>query len=647
MKKRVKIITAFIAIALTQNSIVSHTAPFLLYTKLHANKNSSTLRPLSFKTTKSHRTFSPIPSSQQMFLPNVGKTSALLPAETPQQFIQELQEALDSPFAKAHEKLVIKQTKRRLKAKLSKVRRISAKLTKLEQLIEEQDENRKELLLRLSKKPSSSEELLIRKSLDIMDLVTKHERAKLWKKYKKCRAKYKKLAANLTHEGLTSEMLNRKLPLKVTSVHIERKGIIENGNDAEKLNAGVLSLGGERNLSIRNIIREKEYKPNLFRSEIGLYVHKEGTQKATAIDPRMLMPDDRNLTPEGEGPENVIAFEDARILARDGFVHIFMTVVVLDMHARSGYRTYVVETHHEERAFLAEKKRILKEISKGASQGQVKANWSWSRLKRVIDNGPCARQNHKNFVPMGNPVNGYWLAFVRPEGEDRKNFDVRALISQKGLNGPWLDIGITREAKPLIHRDPRIGWLGFSAFVAEMPEKNSGLNLEFTLFHLAEKKDERNTKKYYDLWMLITDRKKGLKQCIAVPFLLPELDQAFEADGQGWVQGAIYSCGAILTKYNEEKGEYTFDIYYSGSDSNILLATVTVTLEPTEEDTIHSGPLAATEKDTFLRIGEGLLKQIEDCKNIASAIKERQNSHTPPANIDSSSSIQELIAQSA
>ncbi|MBD3296570.1 MAG: hypothetical protein GF392_04315 [Candidatus Omnitrophica bacterium] len=161
----------------------------------------------------------------------------------------------------------------------------------------------------------------------------------------------------------------------------------------------------------------------------------------------------------------------------------------------------------------------------------------------------------------------YWFALYRPS--EHGNSTMRLAVSPESLGGPWKDAGL------YMGMDPDRGWLGASAYVAEMPVGEEH-RWDFTLYHKATYRDpEQKTSKYYDIRILVTDRNDPGRYYASEPILMPE--QGYEL--QGWVPGAIYSCGAILTDHDPETGEYSFDVYYSGSDTAVLLANIGIKLE--------------------------------------------------------------------
>ena len=96
------------------------------------------------------------------------------------------------------------------------------------------------------------------------------------------------------------------------------------------------------------------------------------------------------------------------------------------------------------------------------------------------------------------------------------------------------------------------------------------------------------------------DRNNPRRKYASEPILKPEKGYPYELDDgehQLWVPGVIYSCGAILDNYyyDEEKDEYilTLDVYYSGSDTAVLMARVKIAVkyrgEPLKEERRSTG----------------------------------------------------------
>ncbi|OGW83600.1 MAG: hypothetical protein A2987_02925 [Omnitrophica bacterium RIFCSPLOWO2_01_FULL_45_10] len=353
------------------------------------------------------------------------------------------------------------------------------------------------------------------------------------------------------------------LPLKV-KIKTDKKGVILEPSEFERhiLNAGVLGLDGRRFLFARRIPKEGLIYHKIYRSDIGAYIHDDKTGVITVVDRSMLSPDNKELAPLGE---DVIALEDARAIERDGVLYFYLTVV------RKNRTYYSALTKIAKRQFLDKVEEKLKNPND-------KINWGCSRLERLINEPRYVNQNIKNFVPFGNPsiVDGreIWYALYRPN--ERKRRTMRLAVSEDGLSGPWRDAGlymhVAKESE---------GWIGPSTFVSGVNHKIERYPLDFMLYHRAvEFGDENmgNTQKYYDLRLIIVDRNNPMRRYIVrEPVLVPEIEMTYEMNG--WVPGAIYSCGAILRSYNREKNEYVFDMYYSGSDSVELLATVSVAIE--------------------------------------------------------------------
>ena len=363
------------------------------------------------------------------------------------------------------------------------------------------------------------------------------------------------------------------LPVDVNIKSVTRKGSVmfpDRKKEEYMLNAGVLSLDGKRLLFARRATEvvvpgEKKGDSGIRRSEIGLFVHDVENNKVIEIERAMLVPDG----------EDIVALEDARVIERNGTIYVYMTAVEKD-----GSYYSVVVTHPTD-SFTAELKKKIEAPDEAA-------RWDWSAPKKLITTGKYSRQNNKNFVPFGNPVTydgkTYWCALYRPEEDDRSS--IRMALSEEGLLGTWRDAGTYMKMNPVE------GWLGASAYVAEMPIAPGRMTYDFMLYHKAGYRDAQKTSKYYDIRLIVSDRNNPLNYYATEPILVPE--EGFEL--RGWVPGAIYSCGAILTEYDVAKGEYTFDVYYSGSDTAVLLATVTIELK---------------DKDTA-RIREEMIRQARD-----------------------------------
>jgi predicted GH43/DUF377 family glycosyl hydrolase/uncharacterized membrane protein len=347
-------------------------------------------------------------------------------------------------------------------------------------------------------------------------------------------------------------------PWEVTIEKVKRKGVVLGPEREEtikqctlNLNAGVLALKGRRFLFVRRALPE-EPVPEVRKSRIGLFIHdpeaKKSEGKIIIIDSRMLEPNDKQLAPD----KNVVALEDPRVIERDGTIYVFLTVVVKRGEDISYYSAL---TMHSTKEFLKIVRRKLKH-----PEDQI--HWNWSPLKRLITN---RYGRHKNFVPFGNPLDGKWYALYRPTAKERTM--IRLAVSESGLAGPWEDAGLYMSIPP------EEGWHGPSAFVSGAPSR---IPFEFMLYHRAIE-DEKNRFSYYDLRLIAVDRNNPRNKFVTGPLLVPKITEPFEKEG--WKPGTIYSCGAILTEYDKKKGRYVFDIYYSGSDTAVLWATVTIRIK--------------------------------------------------------------------
>ncbi|MFH1380091.1 MAG: hypothetical protein ABII23_07420 [bacterium] len=390
------------------------------------------------------------------------------------------------------------------------------------------------------------------------------------------------------------------------------------------LNAGLLVKDGIRALAARLTTRIVDYGLHLRRSNIGLVVHRNLNSKKSdgrvstptgmpvtmigeidLIDLNMLDPDDMNLTQdksksiyleaherymnavsadetlywtaqmEWADGQRIIALEDARIVERDGIINIFLTVV-----KKNGSWYSAVTTHNTE--------SFMRNIKKKMDNPDDSIAWNFTPLKKLINDGPCADQNIKNFVPFGNPANGKWYALYRPE--DKKNTTIRLAVSETGLAGDWKDDGLYMEMDKKKDENEKDAWIGVSSFIAG-PQEGP---YEFMLMHTARdvQKSKLKNPKNYDLWLIIADRKNP-KKFVTVPIMKAESGQPFEKEAGCWYPGAIYSCGAVLKSFNIENGEYVFDIYYSGSDTAILLAEVSLGIP---DDIFSSETIPSSEK---------------------------------------------------
>lgn len=357
----------------------------------------------------------------------------------------------------------------------------------------------------------------------------------------------------------------RDMPVKIEVVNVEKRPepVLKPSKRYEKdiLNAGVLNTDGLRLLFPRRALTRKINGVRI--SKIGLYIHNKEAQSPeeaiTVIDRRMLVPDDKNLT---KYCGDVIALEDARVIEWGDKIFAYLTVV--EKYGQK-YRHYSAVTYHDRQKFL-DKVRGRRE------------SWEWAPLKRLINDGPCKDVDLKNFVPFGHPAiildkNGkekkVWFALYRPDIKERTT--IRYAISEDGPAGAWKDMG------EYMSVDEKTGqWLGPSTFVAGINDIPGVPPLEIMLFHVAA--EMPNEHKYYDIRVFVSERDNPLSYVENGPIIVPDIENQYESSG--WVPGAIYSCGAVLTGHNPKDNTYTFDVYYSGSDSVILMATVTLRITP-------------------------------------------------------------------
>jgi hypothetical protein len=100
----------------------------------------------------------------------------------------------------------------------------------------------------------------------------------------------------------------------------------------------------------------------------------------------------------------------------------------------------------------------------------------------------------------------------------------------------------------------------------------------------------------------LTDRKDPTRKYISEPILKPKKGAPYEIQNGHdlWVPGVIYSCGAILNEWkpNYEKRGYdlTIDVYYSGSDTAVLWATVEVFVKKKEDEAMREALREKTKK---------------------------------------------------
>ncbi|MFA6379249.1 MAG: NAD-dependent epimerase/dehydratase family protein, partial [Candidatus Omnitrophota bacterium] len=348
-------------------------------------------------------------------------------------------------------------------------------------------------------------------------------------------------------------------PLSLQVQSLKRQGIvlgIDGINESYIFNAGVLPLDGQVFFFARRALCEA--MPGVRRSEIGLYVQENNTSLPKPVDIKMFNLNYSDILPFGA---EVIALEDPRVIERDGRIYVYMTVV--EKKGENGYRYYSAMTTHDTKEFLA---IVYQKFSEKNSQ----AAWRWTPLAKVITDGYWAEQSGKNFVPFGNPLgNGKWHALYRPE--ENNSGTIRLLVSSQGLTGPWQDAGLYMSAAPGT-------WMGASTYVAELPQ------YEIVLIHVAREVAGKGVK-IYDLHFLFVDKNDPRHYQEIDSTLQPEEGEPFEL--HGWIPGALYCCGAVLTSQSEE--QLAFDIYYSGSDTVVKRATVTL---KNHGDLVNSSPLA-------------------------------------------------------
>jgi predicted GH43/DUF377 family glycosyl hydrolase len=342
----------------------------------------------------------------------------------------------------------------------------------------------------------------------------------------------------------------KTLNLDVRVKKVKKRGMILKATKAKEkyiLNAGVLALNGTRFLFARRAVRELS-PGGEFRSEIGLYEHNVKTGKIRAIDREMLVPEGRCA----------VAYEDPRVFERDNWIYLDFTVLKKD----GSY--YSTTLRHKRKDFLA-----VVADKKGRKGEGKEFNWRPVANKRLINDGPCRKKDFKDFVHLGNPTHrGNCYALYRPDTRGGKI--IRWAGSKRGLAGPWKDAGIFRQVSH--------GFLGPSAYVASIPERP----YEFVLYHRA--RENRACRKHYDIRLIIFDMYNPKeKYFISGPILEPDAKRPRGV--KPWLRNGevIYTCGAILAKYDVEKSEYTFDIYYSKADAAIFLDTVTLIIKEKKE----------------------------------------------------------------
>jgi len=367
------------------------------------------------------------------------------------------------------------------------------------------------------------------------------------------------------------------------------------GGQEYVLNPGVLSLRGRVFLFSRRALI-KEHRPDPERegireSQIDLFEHKPFDEASPVVEIKkgMLSPGDGHLT-SGLGGE-VLALEDSRVMERDGTIYVYLTVV--ERRGREGVY-YSAFTTHPAESFL--------EIADGR-----KKQWEWTPLKRCVEKGSLENKdiqewNVKNFVPFGNPSTvvdeagrkrEIWYALYRPDYLGGRT--IRLAKSEGGPAGPWEDAG-----EYLRMDDDKMGWIGPSVFVPGPEDPNARIPVDFMFFHVGEELQPADGKdhKYYDLRMMVLVRGNPEQRVVInAPILVPDMNEPWYFEG--WKPGVMYSNGALLSDYDPETGEYTFDIYYSGSDEYVLRATVTIKIRFEEEEVSTEPSKPAEAIDTF------------------------------------------------
>jgi len=390
----------------------------------------------------------------------------------------------------------------------------------------------------------------------------------------------------------STSVSDEPLPIDV-DVKVERKGLVlepEDRNREDDLNAGVLKHeDGTRLLFMRLVDPIDHPIPEdleMCASKIGLYIHDPETMEVVCVDPDMLRADDEGLT---SGDKDIKFLEDARVREEGGVIYVDLTVVKSVMvDGKEAIAFYSAVTTHD-----------AEELRKKVREGRT--DWQWTPLKRLITDGPCAGENIKNFAMLGHVIESdgskTHLALYRPEKQANSTMrlaklDLSEADPARPLEGPWKDAGEFMSVD-----DPdNEGWLGPSVLVSgtdEIPE----IPYKFMIYHRANQRTPEA--KYYDLRLLVID-KDNVKRYVKVPLMKPEFEELYEMEG--WVPDVLYSTGAILKTYDVEKGEYVFDVYYSGSDTAVLMATVTVNIKDktplrTELPTSDKEAEAVTEKE--------------------------------------------------
>ncbi|MBL7132116.1 MAG: hypothetical protein ISS45_12075, partial [Candidatus Omnitrophica bacterium] len=377
--------------------------------------------------------------------------------------------------------------------------------------------------------------------------------------------------------------LAKELPVEVEVKSVTRKGVVidekvtkgKNGKEEReyRLNTGGVALNGDIFYFVRRAL-PKETVVGVRHSKIGLFVRDKNNGKIVPLDEEMLIP-------EAYGPD-VLALEDTRVIERDGVIYTYFTLVkrksdlaslilrllgkirclILRKEYNEGVIFYSVSITHDSQEFLEKVDQKLKNPERSIQ-------WNWTQPKKLITQLPFSEYNYKNFVPFGNPTiidnKEYWHALYRPD--DCSNTTMRLAVSEEGLGGPWRDDGLYMATR----KD--LGWLGASTYISS----TNGTPYDLMLYHRGASDDSVGFK-YYDLRLIVSDKNNPRVKCTSDPILVPDYNSPYEL--YGWISGAIYSCFTILKNYDASNNEYTFDMYYSGSDSVVLLATVTLIIKP-------------------------------------------------------------------
>ncbi|MDD4956121.1 MAG: metallophosphoesterase [Candidatus Omnitrophica bacterium] len=345
----------------------------------------------------------------------------------------------------------------------------------------------------------------------------------------------------------------------------EARRVMKPSEEKYILNAGVLSgkylkgLSDTKRLIFARRVTGKTPIPEIpamLDSRIGLYVHDVETDSMIEIDRDLLAPENSALL--SLDPQ-VKFLEDARVLEYRGRIYVYLTAVrEVERNGEKEVEWYSAVTSHDRKALLGNVAKKLK--------GE-EFSWEWTPLKKLINDGPCAGQNIKNFAPFNAPYRDekgrrVWYALYRPE--ERWNSTIRLACSYKGPDGPWQDM---REYKSVNY--PDIGWIGPSASVhgaRSIPE----CPFEVVFYHRGAEYGP----KYYDVRAFIIDKRRPSRFTEAVVFA-PE-DRQYDIDG--WIKGVVYTTGAVLKDYQylPETGEHVLDIdvYYAREDTDVWMRPV-------------------------------------------------------------------------